>query len=65
MAPQTPNRWEIPASHGCIRMRNPEIFELFDLDTSEDALVYISEQALDLGRLNVSKSEQKLDFKIM
>jgi len=37
-------------------MRNPEVAELFDL-ISEDALVYISEQTLDLEKLNVSKSE--------
>ncbi|RSR30925.1 murein L,D-transpeptidase, partial [Acinetobacter baumannii] len=29
----------------CIRMRNEEIIELFDL-VSEDALVYLSEQSL-------------------
>ena len=32
----------IPMSHGCIRMRNTEIIELFDL-IPEEALVYISE----------------------
>lgn len=53
--PETEKMGE-PLSHGCIRMRNPEVAELFDL-IREDALVYISEQALDLGRLNVSKSE--------
>ncbi|QXB45595.1 cell wall-recycling L,D-carboxypeptidase ElsL [Acinetobacter seifertii] len=35
----------IPMSHGCIRMRNEEIIELFDL-VPEDALVYLSEQSL-------------------
>ena len=35
----------VPMSHGCIRMRNEEIIELFDL-VSEDALVYLSEQSL-------------------
>ena len=38
----------IPASHGCIRMRNQDILELFDL-IPEKALVYISEQKLDLN----------------
>ncbi|WP_417210853.1 cell wall-recycling L,D-carboxypeptidase ElsL [Acinetobacter venetianus] len=36
----------IPMSHGCIRMKNDEIIELFDL-ISEDALVYISEHSLE------------------
>lgn len=36
----------IPMSHGCIRMKNEEIIELFDL-ISEDALVYISEHSLE------------------
>jgi len=35
----------IPMSHGCIRMKNDEIIELFEL-VDEDARVYISEQAL-------------------
>ena len=35
----------VPMSHGCIRMRNEEIIELFDL-VVEDALVYLSEQSL-------------------
>lgn len=35
----------IPVSHGCIRMRNSEIIELFDL-VPEEALVYISEKSL-------------------
>ena len=35
----------VPMSHGCIRMRNEEIIELFDL-VPEDALVYLSEQSL-------------------
>ena len=35
-----------PLSHGCIRMRNLEVAELFDL-VGENALVYISEHALD------------------
>lgn len=35
----------VPMSHGCVRMRNEEIIELFDL-VSEDALVYLSEQSL-------------------
>lgn len=35
----------VPMSHGCIRMRNEEIIELFDL-VAEDALVYLSEQSL-------------------
>ena len=33
----------IPLSHGCIRMRNEDVLEVFDL-ISEDALVYISEK---------------------
>lgn len=33
----------IPKSHGCIRMRNVDVIELFDL-ISEKALVYISEK---------------------
>lgn len=32
-------------SHGCVRMRNQEIIELFDL-VNENALVYLSEQAI-------------------
>ncbi|MCH7379084.1 MULTISPECIES: cell wall-recycling L,D-carboxypeptidase ElsL [Acinetobacter] len=36
----------IPMSHGCIRMKNDEILELFEL-VSEQAVVYISEQALE------------------
>lgn len=35
----------IPKSHGCIRMRNVDVIELFDL-ISEKALVYISEKKL-------------------
>ncbi|MCG9514444.1 cell wall-recycling L,D-carboxypeptidase ElsL [Acinetobacter pittii] len=35
----------VPMSHGCVRMRNEEIIELFDL-VVEDALVYLSEQSL-------------------
>lgn len=35
---------EIPMSHGCIRMRNEDLIELFDL-VEENALVYISEHA--------------------
>ena len=35
----------VPMSHGCVRMRNDEIIELFDL-VPEDALVYLSEQSL-------------------
>ncbi len=35
----------VPMSHGCVRMRNEEIIELFDL-VAEDALVYLSEQSL-------------------
>lgn len=35
----------IPKSHGCIRMRNLDVMELFDL-ISEHALVYISENKL-------------------
>ena len=36
----------IPMSHGCIRMKNDEIIELFEL-ISEQALVYISEHTLE------------------
>ena len=36
----------IPMSHGCIRMKNDEIIELFEL-VPEHALVYISEQTLE------------------
>lgn len=36
----------IPMSHGCIRMRNTDLIELFDL-VNEQALVYISEHALE------------------
>ncbi|WP_347456566.1 cell wall-recycling L,D-carboxypeptidase ElsL [Acinetobacter thermotolerans] len=35
----------IPESHGCIRMRNIDLVELFEL-LDENALVYISEQLL-------------------
>ena len=36
----------IPMSHGCIRMKNQDVIELFELITAQ-ALVYISEQALE------------------
>ena len=36
-----------PRSHGCIRMRNADIAELFRL-VNEDALVYLSEQPLEI-----------------
>ena len=39
----------IPLSHGCIRMRNEDVLEVFDL-ISEDALVYISENSLKLKK---------------
>ena len=42
----------IPASHGCIRMRNHDILELFEL-IPEKALVYISEHKLDLNSLGL------------
>ncbi|ANF82321.1 peptidase [Acinetobacter sp. NCu2D-2] len=35
-----------PMSHGCIRMRNTDIVELFDM-IPEKALVYISEHAIE------------------
>ncbi|ALH95446.1 cell wall-recycling L,D-carboxypeptidase ElsL [Acinetobacter equi] len=35
----------IPMSHGCIRMKNTDIIELFDL-IPEESLVYISEKSL-------------------
>ncbi|TCB50437.1 L,D-transpeptidase [Acinetobacter sp. ANC 4779] len=35
----------IPMSHGCIRMRNEDVIELFDL-IPEQALVFISEHSL-------------------
>ena len=38
----------IPMSHGCIRMRNQDVVELFEL-IPENALVYISEQRLNLS----------------
>ena len=38
----------IPMSHGCIRMRNQDVIELFEL-IPENALVYISEQTLNLS----------------
>lgn len=37
----------IPMSHGCIRMRNEDVIELFDL-IPEQALVFISEHSLNL-----------------
>ncbi|WP_425915551.1 cell wall-recycling L,D-carboxypeptidase ElsL [Acinetobacter sp. TSRC1-2] len=37
----------IPMSHGCIRMRNQDVIELFDL-IPEQALVFISEHSLNL-----------------
>jgi len=37
----------IPMSHGCIRMRNDDVIELFDL-IPEQALVFISEHSLNL-----------------
>ena len=37
----------IPMSHGCIRMQNDEILELFEL-VPEHALVYISESPLEI-----------------
>ena len=37
----------IPMSHGCIRMRNEDVIELFDL-IPEQALVFISEYSLNL-----------------
>ena len=40
----------IPMSHGCIRMHNADVIELFD-QISENALVYISEQKLDLLKI--------------
>ena len=36
----------IPMSHGCIRMRNDDVIELFDL-IPEQALVFISEHSLN------------------
>ncbi|CAB1216157.1 cell wall-recycling L,D-carboxypeptidase ElsL [Acinetobacter bouvetii] len=36
----------IPMSHGCIRMRNDDVVELFGL-VAEEALVYISEHTLN------------------
>ena len=35
----------IPMSHGCIRMRNDDVVELFEL-IPEQALVFISEHSL-------------------
>ena len=36
----------IPMSHGCIRMRNEDVVELFEL-VAEEALVFISEHCLN------------------
>ena len=36
----------VAASHGCIRMRNEDVIELFDL-VDEDALVYLSAEQLE------------------
>ena len=36
----------IPQSHGCIRMQNHDVIELYNL-VDENALVYLSEHALD------------------
>lgn len=38
----------VALSHGCIRMRNRDVIELYDL-IPEQALVYISEHALNLN----------------
>ena len=43
----------IPMSHGCIRMRNQDVIELFDL-IAEEALVFISEHKLNLADLESS-----------
>ncbi|AZN68258.1 L,D-transpeptidase [Acinetobacter haemolyticus] len=45
----------IPMSHGCIRMKNDEVIELFEL-ISEQALVYISEHALDESMIKSERS---------
>lgn len=45
----------IPMSHGCIRMKNDEVIELFEL-ISEQALVYISEHALDESTIKSERS---------
>ena len=41
-----------PKSHGCIRMRNRDIIELFEL-SPEQALVYLSEKRLDFSPLAI------------
>jgi hypothetical protein len=41
----------IPLSHGCIRMRNEDVIELFNL-IAEEALVYISEKPLKSNHVN-------------
>jgi hypothetical protein len=43
----------IPMSHGCIRMRNQDVIELFDL-IAEEALVFISEHKLNVADLESS-----------
>ena len=43
----------IPMSHGCIRMRNNDVVELFNL-IPEQALVYISEHSLNLIDCKIS-----------
>ncbi|WP_297429220.1 cell wall-recycling L,D-carboxypeptidase ElsL [uncultured Acinetobacter sp.] len=43
----------IALSHGCIRMRNQDVIELYDL-IAEDALVYISEHAIESNFFNQS-----------
>ncbi|QER38797.1 L,D-transpeptidase [Acinetobacter suaedae] len=45
----------IPMSHGCIRMKNDEVIELFEL-IPEQALVYISEHSLDESILDSERS---------
>lgn len=45
----------IPMSHGCIRMKNDEVIELFEL-ISEQSLVYISEHALDESMIKSERS---------
>lgn len=37
----------IPMSHGCVRMRNEDVIEVFNM-IRPGALVYLSEQALDI-----------------
>ena len=47
-----------PQSHGCIRMRNDEVIELFNL-VNENALVYLSEDTLDPQQFMLNASGEQ------